>query len=43
VVLDPNVAEAFATPKTVNAVLRALIATMPRNRSRPIRERPSDD
>ena len=30
VVLDPDVAEVFQTPEAVNAVLRALIATMPR-------------
>jgi hypothetical protein len=29
VVLDPDVAEVFKTPESVNAVLRALIATMP--------------
>jgi len=30
VVLDPDVAEVFTTPKKVNDVLRALITTMPR-------------
>ena len=29
VLLDPDVAEVFTTPESVNAVLRALIATMP--------------
>jgi hypothetical protein len=29
VVLDPDVAEVFKTPESVNSVLRALIATMP--------------
>lgn len=29
VVLDPDVAAVFATPESVNAVLRALIETMP--------------
>ena len=29
VVLDPDVAAVFSTPETVNAVLRALIQTMP--------------
>jgi hypothetical protein len=29
VVLDPDVAEVFPTPESVNAVLRALIETMP--------------
>jgi hypothetical protein len=31
VTLDPDVAEVFTTPESVNAVLRALIATMPQN------------
>ena len=30
VVLDPDIAEVFDTPESVNNVLRALIATMPR-------------
>ena len=29
VVLDPDIAAVFPTPESVNAVLRALIATMP--------------
>lgn len=29
VVLDPDVSKVFTTPESVNAVLRALIATMP--------------
>ncbi|HEY3267137.1 MAG TPA: hypothetical protein VGM37_09440 [Armatimonadota bacterium] len=29
VALDPDVAEVFQTPESVNAVLRALITTMP--------------
>jgi hypothetical protein len=29
VVLDPDVAVVFSTPESVNAVLRALIETMP--------------
>ena len=29
VVLDPDIAEVFTTPDAVNAVLRALISTMP--------------
>jgi hypothetical protein len=33
VVLAPDVAEVFSTPESVNAVLRALIATMPRETS----------
>jgi hypothetical protein len=32
VVLDPEVAEVFETPDSVNEVLRALIKTMPRPR-----------
>ncbi|MEW6666154.1 MAG: hypothetical protein AB1512_13170 [Thermodesulfobacteriota bacterium] len=32
VVLDPDVAEVFETPDSVNEVLRALIKTMPRRR-----------
>jgi hypothetical protein len=31
VVLDPDVAKVFTTPESVNAVLRALIQTMPRS------------
>ncbi len=31
VILDPDVAAIFSTPESVNAVLRALIATMPQN------------
>jgi hypothetical protein len=33
VVLDPDVAEVFSTPESVNAVLRALIETMPQKKS----------
>jgi len=29
VILDPDVAEVFKTPESVNAILRALIETMP--------------
>ena len=32
VVLDPDIAEVFTTPESVNEVLRALITTMPRGR-----------
>jgi len=32
VVLDPDVAEVFETPDSVNEVLRALIKTMPKRR-----------
>lgn len=34
VLLDPDVAAVFSTPESVNAVLRALIETMPRKASR---------
>lgn len=34
VVLDPDIAEVFTTPESVNNVLRALIATMPRSQRR---------
>jgi hypothetical protein len=33
VLLDPDIAAIFTTPESVNAVLRALIATMPKKRS----------
>lgn len=29
IVLDPDIAQVFTTPETVNAVLRALLETMP--------------
>lgn len=32
ILLDPDIAEVFTTPESVNDVLRALITTMPRNR-----------
>ncbi len=32
VVLDPDVAEVFATPDSVNEALRALISAMPKDR-----------
>ena len=34
VLLDPDIAKTFTTPESVNAVLRALLDTMPRKRSR---------
>jgi hypothetical protein len=34
VVLDPDIAEVFTTPESVNEVLRALITTMPRGQRR---------
>ena len=34
VVLDPDVAAVFSTPESVNAVLRALIETMPQRSSK---------
>lgn len=33
VLLDPDIAEIFTTPESVNAVLRALIKTMPATRT----------
>jgi hypothetical protein len=36
VVLDPDIAEVFTTPESVNEVLRALINSMPRNQRRKI-------
>jgi len=38
VVLDPDVAEVFATPESVNMILRALIEAMPRKASESIGE-----
>jgi hypothetical protein len=38
VVIDPDVAEVFANRESVNAVLRALIETMPGKASASIRE-----
>jgi len=32
VVLDPDIAEVFTTPDSVNAALRALISAMPKER-----------
>jgi hypothetical protein len=37
VVLDPDIAQVFTTPASVNAVLRALLETMPRKTSRSVR------
>lgn len=34
VVLDPDIAQVFTSPATVNAVLRALLETMPSKKSR---------
>ncbi len=42
VVLDPDIAEVFTTPESVNTVLRALINAMPKVRkSRMTRESPT--
>ena len=35
VVLDPDIAEVFTTPESVNNVLRALIKVMPRRQRKP--------
>jgi hypothetical protein len=42
VMLDPDISEVFTTPESVNAVLRALIKTMPTVASKPTRRRPPD-
>ena len=34
IALDPDISEVFTTPESVNAVLRALIATMPERAKR---------
>jgi hypothetical protein len=39
VMLDPDISEVFTTAESVNAVLRALIKTMP---TQPARRRPSE-
>lgn len=36
VLLDPDVAQVFKSGETVNAVLRALVATMPSHRDREV-------
>jgi hypothetical protein len=36
VALDPDIAEVFTTPESVNNVLRALIATMPKPQRRKV-------
>jgi hypothetical protein len=36
--LDPDIAEVFTTPESVNAVLRALISTMPATPAKPARK-----
>ncbi len=41
VLLDADVAAVFSTPESVNAVLRALIETMPRKKSHSRRSRSS--
>jgi len=41
VVLDPDVAEVFETPDSVNEVLRALIKTMPKPRRTVSKSRPA--
>lgn len=41
VMLDPDISEVFTTPESVNAILRALIATMPATQARSDRGAPS--
>lgn len=38
VMLEPDIAEVFTTPESVNAVLRALISTMPATPAKPARK-----
>ena len=38
VMLEPDVAEVFTSPESVNAVLRALISTMPATPAKPARK-----
>ena len=42
VMLDPDISEVFTTPESVNAVLRALIKTMPSTRVKHARKTPSE-
>ena len=37
ILLDPDIAEVFTTPASVNSVLRALLKTMPRKKTRATR------
>ena len=41
VLLEPDIAEVFTTPESVNTVLRALIATMPATPAKSARKAPS--
>ncbi len=41
VMLDPDISEVFTTPESVNAVLRALIKTMPTTQAKRGRKAPS--
>ena len=41
VLLDPDIAEVFTTPDSVNEALRALIPTMPKNFYRKSKQAPS--
>jgi hypothetical protein len=42
VMLDPDISEVFTTPESVNAVLRALIKTMPSTQLKRGRKTPSE-
>ncbi len=42
VMLDPDISEVFTTPESVNAVLRALIKTMPPTQVKSRRKTPSE-
>lgn len=37
ILLDPDIAEVFTTPASVNSVLRALLKTMPQKKTRAVR------
>jgi len=42
VILDPDVSEVFTTPESVNAILRALIKTMPASQTKSARRPPAE-
>jgi len=42
VMLDADISEVFTTPESVNAILRALIKTMPTTQARSARRSPSE-
>ena len=42
VMLDADISEVFTTPESVNAILRALIKTMPTTQARPTQKLPAE-